>query len=61
MAEFAEVDALIARAEAEAAALPPEPPVPPEALTEQERQEVAAALALVYGTERFGDQPGQAT
>ena len=55
--QFAGVDALIAQAEAKAEALPPQPPVPPETLTEQERREVEAAL--VYGADRSADRPGE--
>ncbi|MFF0088969.1 ribbon-helix-helix protein, CopG family [Streptomyces canus] len=55
--QFAEVDALIARAERAADGLPPEPA--PE-LTEQERREVEEALALVHGRDRQGRRPGHA-
>jgi hypothetical protein len=58
--QFAGVDALIARAEAEAESLPPQPGMPAEALTEQERQEVEVALGLVYGADRSGHHSGQA-
>jgi hypothetical protein len=58
--QFAGVDALIARAEAEAVALPQEPTVAPEELTEQERREVEEALGLVYGADRQGRRPGHA-
>lgn len=56
------VDALIARAEAEATALSAEPDddaVAPE-LTEQERRDVEAALNLVYGEDRKTARPGHA-
>lgn len=49
--QFAGLDALIAEAEAEAAALPPEPGLTTEELTEQERRDVEAALNLFYGEE----------
>jgi uncharacterized protein (DUF1778 family) len=45
------LDALIA--EAEAAALPPEPGVATRELTEQERRDVEAALNLFYGQETW--------
>ncbi|MFJ6794298.1 ribbon-helix-helix protein, CopG family [Streptomyces sp. NPDC091268] len=50
-AQFADVDTLIAAAEAEAAGAPQEEAAVG-ALTEQERREVEAALDLVYGTGR---------
>ncbi|WP_048910315.1 plasmid mobilization protein [Streptomyces sp. NRRL WC-3744] len=55
--QFAEVDALIARAEQAADGLPAEPT--PE-LTEQERREVEEALGLVHGRDRQGRRPGHA-
>jgi hypothetical protein len=54
-AQFASIDAVIAAAEAEAAALPALSDVAEEDLTEQERREVEEAMALVYGS----DQPTQ--
>ncbi|MFE9094686.1 helix-turn-helix domain-containing protein [Streptomyces sp. NPDC007264] len=59
--QFAEVDALIARAERAADGLPAEPVREPTAeLTEQERREVDEALALVHGRDRQGRRPGHA-
>ncbi|MGW2821081.1 plasmid mobilization protein [Streptomyces sp. NPDC001443] len=58
--QFAGVDALIARAEREAADLPEEPVGVPGALTEQERREVEEALGLVHGRDRQGRRPGHA-
>lgn len=58
-AQFADVDALIAAAEAEAASAPQAESAVPE-LTEQERREVEAALGLVYGADRSGARPGNA-
>ncbi len=58
--QFSSVDALIAAAEAAAATLPPEPETAAPELTEQERQEVEAALNLVYGEDRANRCPGQA-
>jgi uncharacterized protein (DUF1778 family) len=55
--QFADVDALIARAERAADGLPAEPA--PE-LTEQERREVEEALGLVHGRDRQGRRPGHA-
>ncbi|MGA5447713.1 hypothetical protein ACPCVO_13805 [Streptomyces umbrinus] len=55
--QFAEVDALIARAEQAAGVLPAEPA--PE-LTEQERRDVEEALGLVQGRDRQGRRPGHA-
>ncbi|MER5979310.1 ribbon-helix-helix protein, CopG family [Streptomyces sp. NPDC001857] len=55
--QFAEVDALIARAERTADGLPAEPA--PE-LTEQEHREVEEALALIHGRDRQGRRPGHA-
>ncbi|MGW2460220.1 hypothetical protein ACWC2M_14540 [Streptomyces sp. NPDC001761] len=58
--QFAEVDALIARAERDG--LPSDPaPQPPAELTEQERREVEEVLGLVHGRNRQGRRPGQAT
>jgi hypothetical protein len=58
--QFSGIDAVIARAEAEAAALPTEPgEIAPE-LTEQERRDVEAALNLVYGEDRSTARPGHA-
>lgn len=50
--QFAEADAAIARAETEAVALTEEPGACSEELTEQQRRDVEAALALVHGTDR---------
>ncbi|OIK23414.1 hypothetical protein VT52_032700 [Streptomyces malaysiense] len=59
--QFAEVDALIARAERAADGLPAEPaPEPAAELTEQERREVEEALGLVHGRDRQGRRPGHA-
>ncbi|MET9697675.1 ribbon-helix-helix protein, CopG family [Streptomyces sp. NPDC006529] len=58
-AQFAGVDALIAAAEAEAADAADAQGSPRE-LTAQERREVEAALALVYGPDRSGARPGEA-
>ncbi|MGQ4731747.1 plasmid mobilization protein [Streptomyces sp. Ju416(a)] len=59
--QFAGVDALIARAESEADALAEEPETSAEELTEQQRRDVEAALALVHGTDRQGARtPGHA-
>lgn len=59
-AQFAQVDALIADAQAQAEALPVLPDVVDDDLTEQERQEVHAALALIYGTDGAVSRPGSA-
>lgn len=59
--QFSDVDALIARAEAEAKALPAEPDEVGPELTEQERRDVEAALGLVYGEDRGTSRhPGHA-
>ncbi len=59
--QFAEVDALIARAERAAVGLPAESaPEPTTELTEQERREVEEALGLVHGRDRQGRRPGHA-
>jgi uncharacterized protein (DUF1778 family) len=60
--QFSGLDALIAEAETEAAALPPEPEtyVAAGELTEQERRDVEAALNLVYGEDRTTTRPGHA-
>jgi hypothetical protein len=59
-AQFAAVDALIARAERAADRLPAEPlPEPAADLTEQERREVEQALGLVHGRDRQS-HPGHA-
>lgn len=59
--QFAEVDALIARAERAADGLPAEPtPEPAAELTEQERREVEEALGLVHGRDRQGHRQGHA-
>ncbi|MCX5093580.1 ribbon-helix-helix protein, CopG family [Streptomyces sp. NBC_00365] len=58
--QFAGVDALIARAEREAAGLPEEPAVASVELTEQERREVEEALGLVHGRDQQGRRPGHA-
>ncbi|MCK8681052.1 hypothetical protein [Streptomyces lichenis] len=59
-AQFAGVDALIAEAQAEAEAMPPGALEHVGELTEQERLEVEAALALVYGEDQSGSRPGEA-
>ncbi|GAB2982025.1 hypothetical protein GCM10023080_055270 [Streptomyces pseudoechinosporeus] len=51
--QFSGLDALIAKAEAEAAALPPEPGVAARELAEEERRDVEAALNLFYGEETW--------
>ncbi|MFE0101960.1 plasmid mobilization protein [Streptomyces sp. NPDC059009] len=56
--QFAGVDALIARAEAEAGVLPEEPGASDGELTEQERREIEEALGLVHGEDRKADLPG---
>ncbi|MGW3120291.1 plasmid mobilization protein [Streptomyces sp. NPDC001107] len=56
---FSEVDALIARAEAEADALTDEHDDAVPELTEQERRDVQAALNLVYREDREAARPGQ--
>ncbi|MDT6982081.1 ribbon-helix-helix protein, CopG family [Streptomyces lusitanus] len=60
--QFAEVDALIARAEQAADGLPGERDAgePAAELTEQERREVEEALGLVHGRDRAGRRPGHA-
>ncbi|WP_244177160.1 plasmid mobilization protein [Streptomyces albus] len=59
--QFAEVDAVISRAERAADGLPAEPAREPAAeLTEQERLEVEEALGLVRGQDRKGRRPGHA-
>ncbi|MEU0057338.1 hypothetical protein [Streptomyces sp. NPDC006334] len=55
--QFAEVDALTARAEWTTDGLPAEPA--PE-LTKQERRDVEEALALIHGRDRQGRRPGHA-
>lgn len=57
-ARFAGVDALIAEAEAEAAALPPLSADSVGDLTEQEEREAEEAPALIYGTGRPGPRGG---
>ncbi|GGZ58385.1 plasmid mobilization protein [Streptomyces subrutilus] len=59
-AQFAGVDALIAATEAEAGRVLTEAEPPVGELTEQERQDVEAALDLVYGPARTGARPGHA-
>jgi hypothetical protein len=59
--QFAEVDALIDRAERAADGLPAETaPEPAAELTEQERREVEEALSLIHGRDRQGRRPGHA-
>ncbi|MGW3649035.1 plasmid mobilization protein [Streptomyces sp. NPDC000878] len=58
--QFSGVDALIARADAEAVALSAEPDDAAPELTEQERRDVEAALNLVYGEDRKTARPGHA-
>ncbi|MCP3765742.1 MULTISPECIES: hypothetical protein [Streptomyces] len=59
--QFAEVDALIARAEQAASGLPAEPdPEPAAELTEQERREVEEAMDLVHGRDRHDRRPRHA-
>ncbi|WP_406439247.1 hypothetical protein OHB00_29850 [Streptomyces sp. NBC_00631] len=57
--QFSGVDALIARAEAEAEGLPAEAHEATQELSEQERRDVEAALNLVYGEDRKAARPGQ--
>ncbi|MFI5619159.1 hypothetical protein [Streptomyces sp. NPDC051567] len=57
-AQFAGVDALIAASEAEATRAPSEADAATGELTEQERQEIEAALGLVHGPDRTGTRPG---
>jgi hypothetical protein len=59
-AQFTQVDAMIAQAEVEAATLDPGSEIVAEDLTEEERQDVEAALDLVYGTDRPAVHPGDA-
>jgi diphthamide synthase (EF-2-diphthine--ammonia ligase) len=59
-AQFARLDAVIAAAEAEAAALAPLPEVADDDLTEQERQEVQEAMGLVYGPDGPATRSGNA-
>jgi hypothetical protein len=59
-AQFAHVDAIIAAAESEAATLEPLPETTPDELTEEERQDVQAAISLVYGTDNSAGRPGNA-
>jgi hypothetical protein len=57
-ANFAHVDAMIAAAESEAAALEPLPETSPDELTEEERQDIEAAIGLVYGADNPSARPG---
>ncbi|MEU3602771.1 hypothetical protein ABZ714_29300 [Streptomyces sp. NPDC006798] len=59
-AQFARVDAMIAAAESEAAALSPSTEVADADLTEQERREVREALELVYGPTTPATRTGDA-
>lgn len=59
-AQFARLDAVIAAAEAEAAALAPLPEVADDDLTELERQEVQEAMRLIYGAEGPATRSGSA-
>lgn len=59
-AKFAHVDRMIAAAESEATTLEPLPETTPEELTEEERQDVQAAIGLVYGAESPEASPGNA-
>ncbi|MGF1427645.1 hypothetical protein [Kitasatospora sp. LaBMicrA B282] len=59
-AQFSHLDAVIASAEAEAAELPEPPAITDADLTEEERQEVMAAMELVYGTDGPAAAPGAA-
>ncbi|MFD3511532.1 ribbon-helix-helix protein, CopG family [Streptomyces sp. NPDC058657] len=58
--QFAGVDGLIARAEAEAKALEATPEPSSAGMTGSEQQEVEEALALVLGAERAGSNRGRA-
>ncbi|MEU5975557.1 hypothetical protein [Streptomyces sp. NPDC047315] len=59
-AQFARIDAVIAAAETEAAALPPLAEVVDGDLTEQERKEVEEALGLIYGPDGPATRSGNA-
>jgi sugar phosphate isomerase/epimerase len=59
-AQFARIDAVIAAAEEAAAELSPLPEPTDADLTEEERQRVAEALALVYGPDSPTAHPGNA-
>jgi hypothetical protein len=59
-AQFTHVDAMIAAAEAEAAALAPPPEVLADDLTEAEQREVQEAIDLVFGADRPAVHPGDA-
>lgn len=59
-AQFAEVDTVIAAAEAAAGQMPPASGVAEAELTEQERREVEEALGLVHGADRRAGRPGEA-
>ncbi|MFF1558616.1 ribbon-helix-helix protein, CopG family [Streptomyces sp. NPDC058279] len=58
--QFAEVDTVIAAAEAAAGRMPPGPAAAGEELTERERREVEEALGLVYGADRRAGRPEEA-
>ena len=59
-AQFAHIDAMIAAAESEAEYLPAQSEITDADLTEEEREEVRAAMDLVYGNENPGERPGRA-
>ncbi|NYI03881.1 plasmid mobilization protein [Allostreptomyces psammosilenae] len=59
-AQFSRIDAAIAAAEAEAAALPQPAEVTEDDLTEEEKRQVREAVDLVYGADRPAKRPGEA-
>jgi len=59
-AQFANVDAMIASAESEAAMLEPPPETTSDELTEEERRDVQAAMGLVYGVDNSAASSGDA-
>lgn len=59
-AQFAHIDAMIAAAKAEAERLPAQAEITDADLTEEEREEVRAAMDLVYGNENPDERPGRA-
>jgi hypothetical protein len=59
-AQFAQVDAMIAAADAEAASLEPSPETTPDELTEEERLQVQEAMELVYRKDATAARPTDA-
>jgi hypothetical protein len=59
-AQFAQVDATIAAADAEAASLDPSPETTLDELTEEERRQVREAMELVYGKDGMAARPTDA-